>query len=359
MKLLTILGARPQFVKAAVVSRVIQQFSSKIQEDILHTGQHYDPGMSQVFFDEMEIPKPAVNLSIGSGSHGAATGEMLKGIEAEILSRKPDAVLVYGDTNSTIAGALAAAKVHVPVVHIEAGERSYNRKMPEEINRVLTDHISTVLFCCSDKSKKALAQEGITQNVFSVGDVMYDAFLHYLPQARWPKAVDSSLKNFAVVTIHRAQNTDELDRLKQILLSLSALPHPVILPLHPRTKKIIENNHLTVGKNIQVLEPVSYFEMLGLLKNCSYVLTDSGGLQKEAYYAGKKCVVLRDETEWTELVTAGVNRLAGVDQDRILDAAHWASQSGPLPPQIYGDGKAGEHIIQCLISTFSEKKGNP
>lgn len=348
MKILTIVGARPQFIKAAVVSRCFRQNSSNIKEEIIHTGQHYDYGMSQVFFDEMDIPNPTVNLHVGSGSHGAATGEMLKGIEAEIVARKPDYLLVYGDTNSTLAGALAASKLHIPVAHIEAGERSYNRKMPEEVNRVLTDHVSSLLFCCSNKSKNRLAEEGITKNVYTVGDVMYDAFLTYLPKATWPKEMKKVTAPFVLATLHRAQNTDDVSRLKSIFESFSNLPEQVVLPLHPRTLKTVRSNNIPLGSNVHLLEPVSYFEMLGLLKDCAYVLSDSGGLQKESYYANKKCVILRDETEWMELVDAGINRVAGIEMASILAAAAWANQSSEIPKNIYGDGKAGEKIVSLL-----------
>ncbi|MDR3476692.1 MAG: UDP-N-acetylglucosamine 2-epimerase (non-hydrolyzing) [Gammaproteobacteria bacterium] len=348
MKILTILGARPQFIKAAVVSRAIRQNNAMIQEEIIHTGQHYDYGMSQVFFDEMDIPTPTVNLHVGSGNHGAATADMLKGIEAEILQRKPDGLLVYGDTNSTLAGALAASKHHIPVMHIEAGERSYNRQMPEEINRVLTDHVSTQLFCCSEKSKSRLAGEGITKNVFVVGDVMYDAFLAYLPKAIWPKNLKKLSSPFALTTLHRAQNTDDPARLKSIFDALSSIPEQIVLPLHPRTLKMVRSNNIQLGHNIHLLEPVSYFEILGLLKDCSYVLTDSGGLQKEAYYAGKKCVVLRDETEWTELVEAGINKVAGIEKQPIMDAASWAKKESAIQTNIYGNGTAGKQIVSFM-----------
>jgi UDP-GlcNAc3NAcA epimerase len=350
MKILTVVGARPQFIKAAVVSRCFRNSNAGIREEIIHTGQHYDYGMSQVFFDEMDIPPPAVNLHVGSGLHGIATAEMLKGIEAEILARKPDYVLVYGDTNSTLAGALAASKLHVPVAHIEAGERSYNRKMPEEINRTLTDHISSLLFCCSEKSKKCLAGEGITDNVFTVGDVMYDAFLCYLPKAVWPKHLTKISGQFALATLHRAQNTDDRVRLNSIFSALAAIPEQIVLPLHPRTHKIIQASGVVIADNIHLIEPVSYFEMLGLLQECAYVMTDSGGLQKEAYYAGKKCVILRDETEWTELVETGMNTIAGIEKANILSAATNATKAGQIPLHIYGDGKAGEKIAHRLRS---------
>lgn len=348
MKILTIVGARPQFIKAAVISRCLRRHCPSVVEEIIHTGQHYDYGMSQIFFDEMDIPAPTVNLHVNSGSHGAVTAEMLKGIEAEIIIRKPDMVLVYGDTNSTVAGALAAAKLHVPVAHIEAGERSYNKKMPEEVNRILTDHISSLLFCCSEKSKTRLASEGITENVFTVGDVMYDAFLTYLPNSIWPKSLRPLSAPFALATLHRAQNTDDISRLTAIFDALSSLSDPIVLPVHPRTLKAIRTHGMSFGNNLHIIEPVSYFEMLGLLKECSYVLTDSGGLQKEAYYAGKKGIVLREETEWTELVDAEINQVAGIKKEKILDASAWAKQPTSIPSHIYGDGKAGEKIISYL-----------
>lgn len=348
MKILTVLGARPQFIKAAVVSRSLLEHTSGIKEEIIHTGQHYNYSMSQIFFDEMNIPMPSVNLHIGGGSHGAATGEMLKKLEEEMLKRKPDYVLVYGDTNSTLAGALAASKLHIPIAHIEAGERSYNRKMPEEINRVLTDHVSNILFCCSEKGKKQLKQEGIVDEVHVVGDVMYDAFLNYLPKATWPKNVKEPTGEYVIVTLHRAQNTDDRKKLETIFNTLSQLPENIYLPLHPRTLKMIQNYDLKTASNINVFEPVSYFEMLALLKGCSFVMTDSGGVQKEAYYAGKKCITLREETEWTELVDKGANKVVGVNEQRILNARNWANEVSSLPKNIYGDGKAGLKIVDCL-----------
>lgn len=348
MKILTVLGARPQFIKAAVVSRYLRDHIPSIQEEILHTGQHYDYGMSQVFFDEMDIPAPTINLHIGSGTHGAATADMLKGIEAEILARKPDWVLVYGDTNSTLAGALAAAKLHVPVAHIEAGERSYNRQMPEEINRILTDHMSSLLFCCSKASEKRLATEGITKNIFHVGDVMYDAFLTYLPHAIWPKELPDFSKPFALATLHRAQNTDDPIRLATIFSAFAEIPEPIVLPIHPRTLKNLHAHQMTISKNVHLLQPVSYFEMLGLLKECTYVLTDSGGLQKEAYYANKKCIILREETEWVELIEAGMNSIAGIDQHKIIELSSWAKETINPPKHIYGNGKTAEKIIAHL-----------
>jgi UDP-N-acetylglucosamine 2-epimerase len=352
MKLLTILGARPQFIKAAVVSRCIRDYQLNISEDILHTGQHYDYSMSQIFFDEMDIPKPTINLQIGTGDHGAATGKMLEGIEYEIKKRKPDCVLVYGDTNSTLAGALAAAKLQIPVAHIEAGERSYNRQMPEEINRVVTDHVSSFLFCCSDSSKNRLHNEGIKKNVFVVGDVMLDAFLTYLSKSTWPKKLNHQLNPFVLATLHRAQNTDNPTRLQSILSAFSDIDVQVVFPIHPRTHKSIVENKINIASNIHIIEPVSYFEMLQLLKECEYVLTDSGGLQKEAYYAGKKCITLREETEWIELVEVGMNKVTGVNSDDILSSIPWAKTSEKITNPIYGDGSAGKKIIHSLYEIF-------
>lgn len=352
MKLLTILGARPQFIKAAVVSRCIRDYQLNISEDILHTGQHYDYSMSQIFFDEMDIPKPTINLQIGTGDHGAATGKMLEGIEYEIKKRKPDCVLVYGDTNSTLAGALAAAKLQIPVAHIEAGERSYNRQMPEEINRVVTDHVSSFLFCCSDSSKNRLHTEGIKKNVFVVGDVMLDAFLTYLSKATWPKKLNNQLNSFVLATLHRAQNTDNPVRLQSILSAFSDINAQIVFPIHPRTHKSIVENKINIASNIHIIEPVSYFEMLQLLKECEYVLTDSGGLQKEAYYAGKKCITLREETEWMELVEVGMNKVTGINPDDILSALAWAKTSEKITNPIYGDGSAGKKIIHSLYEIF-------
>jgi UDP-GlcNAc3NAcA epimerase len=349
MKILTLLGARPQFIKAAVISRCIRdQYASTIQEEIIHTGQHYDYNMSQVFFDEMDIPEANVNLNVQSNSHGSATAKMLEAIEKEIIARDPDCILVYGDTNSTLAGALAAAKLYVPIVHIEAGERSYNRKMPEEINRVLTDHLSSLLFCCSSAACDRLEKEGITKNVFIVGDIMLDAFLTYRPKAILPNMLNKKLSSFVLATVHRAQNTDNLERLKTIFSAFSDIPEHIIFPLHPRTLKNIQAANISIANNIHLLQPVSYFEILGLLKECEYVLTDSGGLQKEAYYAEKKCIILRDETEWTELVEAGVNKISGVDKNGIAMAAAWAKKSIHFKKNIYGDGNAGEKILTHL-----------
>lgn len=350
MRILTIVGARPQFVKAAVVSRAINSISRddgvSVEEIIVHTGQHYDHNMSEVFFREMNIPEPAVNLSVGSGSHAKVTGAIMLGVEEEIINKCPDIVLVYGDTNSTMAAALAAVKLHVPVAHVEAGLRSFNRAMPEEINRTVTDHISTLLFCPSENSMVRLEQEGITKGVYVAGDVMYDAVRFYSDRSMPPPIGGE----FALCTIHRAENTDHLERLKSIIYGLGDIPLKVLLALHPRTKKVAETNGIKWPDNVVIAEPLPYFTMLGCLKACSFVITDSGGLQKEAYFFGKKCVTVRDETEWVELVEAGSNKIVGADAEKIKTAINWAMLGGGMPSKdIYGDGTAGLNIVSTII----------
>ncbi len=348
MKILTVVGARPQFVKAAVVSRAVLRARAAggpaIEEEIVHTGQHYDHGMSEVFFEQMDIPRPVVDLAVGSGRHGETTGAMLAGIEREILARSPDVVLVYGDTNSTLAAALAAAKLHVPVAHVEAGLRSFNRAMPEEVNRVLTDHVSQWLFCPSEVSKKHLANEGIHDGVRVVGDVMADAVEHYRQKAIAP-SIDGP---FALATLHRAENTDEPERLRGIVAALEGSDIPVVLPLHPRTAATFERLGISPQGSLRIVEPVSYFEMLGLLEAARFVLTDSGGLQKEAFWFGKRCVTMRDETEWVELVEIGANRVVGSSEQAIRDAIAWADAPVTDAPAVYGDGTAGDVIVREL-----------
>ena len=349
-RILTVVGARPQFVKAAVISRAVQKWNAvhedTIDESILHTGQHYDERMSEVFFEEMEIPRPNVQLGVGSGPHGAMTGDMLAGIERELFKRKPDYVLLYGDTNSTVAGALAASKLSIPVAHVEAGLRSFNRKMPEEINRVVTDILSELLFCPSDTSKNLLAKEGITEGVHVVGDVMVDAILHYRTKAVAPKIG----KPFALATCHRPENTDSLERLSLLMDAFARSPIQIVLPVHPRTANALTQEGLTFPPRVTALGPVSYFEMLGLLNACSFVLTDSGGLQKEAYIYDKRCITLRDQTEWTELVDAGANRLVGADPTLILESMTWAQTPLTEKTSFYGDGRSAEKILEALVS---------
>ena len=351
MRFLTVLGARPQFIKAAAVSRAIAEHNRNhpdrpIHEEIIHTGQHYDHGMSQVFFDEMEIPAPAANLNIGSGTHGAMTGAMLAGLEREMLQRRPDRVLVYGDTNSTLAGALAAAKLHIPVAHVEAGLRSFNRAMPEEINRVVADHVADLLLCPSENARRQLEREGITRGAHVIGDVMYDAFLHYQP-----KAIDPGRPGpFALATIHRAENTDNPARLANILHALERSPVPVVLPLHPRTRKILDQQGIRPNHRVELREPLSYFDILGHLRACAFVITDSGGLQKEAYFAGKKCITARDQTEWVELTALDANRLGG-DLSGDVDALFaWALSPGAFHETLYGDGRASVKCVEILLN---------
>ncbi len=351
LRLLTVVGTRPQFIKAAAVSRAIadhnrQPLATRVEEEILHTGQHYDPMMSQVFFDEMRIPPPVVNLRVGSrGGPGEATAAMLAGIEREILARKPDAVLVYGDTNTTLAGALAAAKLQTPVIHMEAGLRSWNRNMTEEINRVLVDHMATVLFCPSQQARRNLAREGITRGVHLVGDVMYDAVLQFRLKAVPPTVTGP----FGLCTLHRAENTDDPERLRNIFDALEQSPVPVLLPLHPRTRKTMEQERIAPASRVTLLEPVSYLAMLGYLERSSFVVTDSGGVQKEAYFLGKRCITVRDETEWVELVACDANRLAGADVPLIRGAFAWAMEPLHATRPFYGRGDAGRRVVDILV----------
>ncbi len=356
MKILTIVGARPQFVKAAVVSRAFAK-SSKISEIILHTGQHFDKNMSEIFFEEMEIPKPKYNLNVNGLSHGAMTGEMLKGIEQVCLEEKPDYLMVYGDTNSTIAGALAAKKLKIKVVHIEAGLRSFNMDMPEEINRILTDRISDLLFCPTDTAVQNLLNEGISIksgfHVLQNGDVMQDAAMYYAKKSLNRSNVIGSYGisgvEFALCTIHRQENTDNIERLRIIIDALNEIQktQKVIVPLHPRTKKIIEINNLK--PEFLMIEPVGYFDMIALLKGCNLVLTDSGGLQKEAYFFNKYCITMRDETEWVELVQRNFNVLTGANKDLILKAYHkFLNLPFTKNIELYGGGKASDLICETL-----------
>jgi UDP-GlcNAc3NAcA epimerase len=352
VKILTVVGARPQFVKAATLSRVIASMSD-VEEIIVHTGQHFDKNMSDVFFEEMRIPRPDYNLAIASLSHGAMTGRMLEAIETIILNERPDWVLVYGDTNSTLAGALAASKLRVKVAHVEAGLRSFNMNMPEEQNRILTDRISTVLFCPTQTAVNNLNNEGYEQsdiNVVNVGDVMFDAANFYSGYARKPDWLDQLelSHNYALATIHRAENTDNLDRLHEIVRSLNEIHKitPVILPLHPRTKKKLEK--LNVKLNVHVVEPVGYLEMVFLLKNCRVVLSDSGGVQKEAYFFKKSCLILREETEWIELVECGANHIVGANYQRIMEKFDSLRTGISFNSAFYGEGDAAEKIVKWL-----------
>ena len=349
MSILSIVGARPQFIKAAMVSRALRPHTREI---LLHTGQHYDDNMSRVFFEELGLPRPDIHLEIGSGSHAGQTGQMMTGIEAVVLDEKPDWVLVYGDTNSTLAGALAAAKLQVPVAHVEAGLRSFNRAMPEEINRVLSDHISDALFCPSAQAVHNLAQEGITAGVHQVGDVMYDAVLHFIPLAEKHSSILEDLqlqtRGYALATVHRAGNTDDPDRLQAIISALGQLKSTVVFPVHPRTRKIIDTLGISLPGNVLGIEPLGYLDVLRLEANACCILTDSGGMQKEAYWAGVRCITLRQETEWVETVAAGWNRLVGIDVTAIVETVESWLPAGERPP-VYGDGRAAEKIREILV----------
>lgn len=353
-KIITIVGARPQFVKAAVVSRLIRnEYSGKIDEFLVHTGQHYDNNMSDIFFKEMDIPEPDINLEVGSGSHGRMTGEMIWKIEEILINQKPDWVLVYGDTNSTLAGALAAGKLNIPLAHIEAGLRSFFKKMPEEQNRVLTDHLSDRLFCPTETSQINLRKEGITEGVRVVGDVMYDASLYYRNRTdsreKNIKKDQSLPQDFYLLTLHRAENTDSIERLKSIIAALNNFTEiPALFPVHPRTSKLLKQNGIELLPHIKMIEPVGFLEMLELEKECRFVVTDSGGLQKEAYFFEKPCITLRDQTEWIETVETGWNTLTGADTERISNALR-NIRKPDMTDSLYGDGDAGRKIVSDLV----------
>ena len=360
MKIVTVVGARPQFVKAAAVSRVLRGRDG-VREVLVHTGQHFDANMSEIFFRQMDIPKPDYNLEIAGLSHGAMTGRMIEKIEEVLIDEKPDVTLVYGDTNSTLAAALAAAKLHVPVAHVEAGLRSFNMKMPEEINRILTDRISNWLFCPTDAAVENLRREGFMDfgnaEVVRTGDVMQDAAMFYAEKCRKPELTTCPVdfdRPFALVTIHRAENTDEPDRLRGIFNALGQISREmqVVMPLHPRTgQKMQQDGIEPIRGDMFIVDPVGYLEMIYLLKRCRIVLTDSGGLQKEAFFFKKPCVTLREETEWVELVEAGANVLAGSDERRIVQEFRKIADVGVSDPEnLYGGGRAGEKIVDKLLT---------
>lgn len=353
MKILTIIGARPQFVKAATISRAISK-TEGVEEVIVHTGQHFDANMSDIFFTEMDIPFPRFNLDIHSLGHGGMTGRMLEAIEKIILEEKPDVVLVYGDTNSTLAGALAARKLHVKVGHVEAGLRSFNMQMPEEVNRILTDRISDFLYCPTENAVQNLRLEGFDNfgsEVLMAGDVMYDAALYYARFSGERSGLDPTLLrgDYVLCTLHRAENTDDPMRLKAFAEALNQIhkKERVILPLHPRTSSKIKS--FGIDLQVEVIDPVGYFSMIELLKNCRLVMTDSGGLQKEAYFFGKNCVTLRDQTEWVELVEKGYNILAKAATDDVLAKyAEMRFRKNDFGQPLYGDGKTAEKIVEHL-----------
>lgn len=350
MKILSVVGARPQFIKAAAFSRAVKNEGS-VQEIIVHTGQHYDTQMSASFFSELEIPAPTYHLGIGGLSHGAMTGRMLEKIEEILCKEKPDFTLIYGDTDSTLAGALASVKLHIPVAHVEAGLRSFNNTMPEEINRILSDRISKVLFTPSQNAYNNLVKEGFLGfdcEIIKVGDIMLDVALHYQKMAKKPAI--SLPKQFILCTLHRAENTDNIARLREILQALNSISKEVlvVIPLHPRTRNILEKNSFEVD-NLCFVQPLSYLEMVWALQHCQMVATDSGGLQKEAYFFKKPCMTLRDETEWVELVECGVNVLVGANRDRILDVFKKnADMDMEFDRNLYGNGDTSIKILQAL-----------
>ncbi|MCP5184166.1 MAG: UDP-N-acetylglucosamine 2-epimerase (non-hydrolyzing) [Pseudomonadales bacterium] len=357
MKIVTVVGARPQFIKAAAVSRAIaSDHAGDIDELIVHTGQHHDDNMSSVFFDELGIPSPRYSLGIAGGTHGAMTGRMLEAIEHVLLKERPDWVLVYGDTNSTLAAALAAAKLHIPLAHVEAGLRSFNMLMPEEVNRIVADRLSTLLFCPTETAVANLADEGLREGVHNVGDVMYDVALYFANQAtsRTAALADLGVRPgaYALATCHRAENTDSRERLASILDALCTIATqlPVVLPLHPRTRSRIEQFKLGAKlKSITVTEPLAFLSMVALERDAAVILTDSGGVQKEAFFYRVPCVTMRDETEWVETVTLGWNSLTGADTDAIVNATlnRERSRTDASP---YGAGDASRHIVAGLLA---------
>lgn len=352
MRVVSVVGARPEFIQCAPVSRAVRAHHTEI---LVHTGQHYDYQMSQTFFDELGIPTPDYNLEVGSGPHGRQTAEMLTRMEEVLLQERPDAVLVRGDTNSTLAGALAASKLRIPLAHIEAGERSYDRRMPEEINRVVADSIADFFFCVSQTAVRQLAAEGISRNVHWVGDVMLDAMLYNRPIARQKSHILSQLGlkpgGYVLATVHRAANTDDPARLHHIAAAFNAAPEPVIFPAHPRTRAALSRLGVEWQPHVRLIEPVGYFDMLVLEENARLIATDSGGVQREAYFLGVPCLTLRDETEWTETVAAGWNVLAGVDVAQVTHL--WRTFAPPAArPPIFGDGTAGDHIAAQLTASL-------
>lgn len=360
MKIITIIGARPQFIKAAVVSRAFE--AGGVDEEILHTGQHFDANMSAVFFEELGLRQPKHHLNIGGGSHGQNTGRMIEQIEEILLRERPQWVLVYGDTDSTLAGAVAAVKLHIPVAHVEAGLRSFNRRMPEEINRILTDHAADLLLTPTDTATRRLVEvEGIdSSKVHQVGDVMFDAALFYGEKAQRESRIldelDLAENNYVLATVHRAENTDDPARLQAILDGFAASGDTVIWPVHPRARKQLAEFKITPADQIRLIEPVGYLDMVQLQKHARLIATDSGGVQKEAYFHKTPCITLRNETEWTELINLGVNQLVGADRDKITAAIHqtlpFGSQTSATSKeaQPYGNGQASQAILERLLA---------
>ena len=359
MKIVTIIGARPQFIKAAAVSRVIRP---QIEEKFIHTGQHYDANMSDIFFKEMDIPRPEYNLGVGSGSHAKQTADMMVGIEKILFDEKPDYLMIYGDTNSTLAGALAAVKIHIPVIHIEAGLRSFNKSMPEEINRILSDRISDLLFCPTETAVHNLNAEGITRHVYNIGDVMCDAVLYYLKKSgqiseadHWNHIIPlygskvEKAEKWYLVTIHRAENTDSEHKVEIVLDALSKINEKVIFPVHPRTKALVQN--VLKNKkcnNVIFCEPIGYLDMLYFANHAQKVVTDSGGLQKETYIMNTPCITVREQTEWIETLNGNHNVLAHLDADDIVDKIKNTKIDASLKQNYYGNGDAAKRFLKVL-----------
>ncbi|MDZ7271573.1 MAG: UDP-N-acetylglucosamine 2-epimerase (non-hydrolyzing) [candidate division KSB1 bacterium] len=360
MKVISIVGARPQFIKAALLCKLLRE---RHQEVLVHTGQHYDENMSDVFFREMDIPEPEYNLEVGSGPHGQQTAEMLVGIERVLVAEKPDLVLIYGDTNSTLAGALAAVKLCIPVAHVEAGLRSFNRTMPEEINRVLADRASDLLFCPTVTAVENLRREGITRGVHLVGDVMYDAALYFGQLAEERSTILNRLglqgRAYLLATVHRPHSTDDAAHLKGILTAFGSASEPIVFPVHPRTRRFVKEHGLepllTAARNLLAIDPVSYLDMLQLEKHARAILTDSGGVQKEAYFFGVPCITMRTETEWVETVADGWNCLVGTDAKAIAEAIRSFAPKGPRNNH-YGDGTACEKIVAIVEQFHAQRK---
>lgn len=349
MKIISIVGARPQFIKLGPISRELKKYSN-IVEVVIHTGQHYDENMSQIFFDELKLPKPNYNLNVGSGTHGFQTGEMIKKIEEVLIIEKPDYVIVYGDTNTTVAGALAAVKLHIPVAHIEAGLRSFNKNMPEEINRIVTDAICDLLFAPTKTAVINLKNEGKRNNIFLSGDVMLDSILFYKKKIEDDIFLMDNNDNFYLLTLHRAENTDNFQKMANIINAIGNLDLEIIFPLHPRTKKRLKE-FVKIPSNLKIIEPLGYLDLLRFIIKSKKVLTDSGGLQKEAYFLKKQCITLRDETEWVETLKGNWNILVGSDTEKlILALQHNPSEDVDISQ--FGDGNAAKKIIEKIISVI-------
>jgi UDP-GlcNAc3NAcA epimerase len=351
MKIVSIVGARPEFIQAAPVSRALRR--RRHQEILVHTGQHYDYRMSRVFFEHLQLPEPDLNLEVGSGGHGEQTGDMLISMERALLEVQPDLVIIRGDTNSTLVGALAASKLHIPLVHIEAGERSYNKRMPEEINRLVADRLSDLLFCVTQTAVQHLAEEGIVNGVYYSGDVMLDVLLQSLPVARAQSTILSRVGlpagYYLLATVHRAYNTDDPGNLRRIVSAFNAIREPIVFPVHPRTRAALDRLGMNFAPHVLAIEPVGYLDMLMLESNARAILTDSGGVQREAYFLSIPCITLRQETELVETVQAGWNQLVGIQPDRILTAVRDFIPPADHPP-LFGDGQAAERIADAIES---------